>query len=739
MSDWLPRLVEWWVGTAVGGGSLLLAACLAMRGRGGAAFRQRFGEWAVVAALAVAVLRLAPAWIPVPLSNEAEPAVVPPMLVWAEAPVPPCEPAPVCDAPAVWTAACSPEPPPAAPHWPSLGTVLLLSYFGVGGTLAARWLLGQWALARMLRRAKPAAGRLRAVFQSIDGSNGVRLLISDKVPVPICCGLWRPTVVLPRPLADSADETTLRWVLVHELTHLRRRDPWASWAMGLAAAVYFYQPWFWWLRRQVRLCQEYVADAAAAAQARWPDEYAQFLLTYAKAPAAPLGATGAWGHSSDLYRRVTMLLQSPRGQADCPRRWTRIAAGSLLGLAVIVSGVGLKAEEPKKSAEPQIEIEVVATADDKPAEKGQAAKEVKVKRVISINGVPIEVPLSAEDAEKLEAKIREAIGKGDGQQKVFIRRAANAEEARKLAEEAKARADELRAKMRVNPEGIRKQVEEALKNVKGVDAAEIEKQIAEAMKNMQVDVDFKWDAMPGAAAMGGVPMMAAVRRNEGRLGVMVEKPSEAMCDQLDLPKDQGLVVREIVADSAAAKAGLKANDILLEIGGKPVPSEPAGLVKLLAAIEAPKTVEAVVLRKGKKETVKNIELPEVKKAARAQMMWVTPDGDVLKPAQGQQPALPGVGVLKRVDGEKVAKNVNRSVIINDGSLTIRETDGDLTITVTGKATGSKMEVESIVINDGGKKVVAGSVDDVPAQYRARVKELTGGQTVQWRFEKSGGK
>src|SRR5262249_26022269 len=122
-------------------------------------------------------------------------------------------------------------------------------------------------------------------------------------------------------------------------------DLWTYWAFGLAQAVFFFVPWFWWLRRQVRLCQEYIADAAAAAQGVAPDEYAAFLVSLAKSPAAPLGAAGL-RNSSDLFRRVNMLLQNPmRVQAACPRRWSLVAAGALLGAAVLFSGVGLRADD----------------------------------------------------------------------------------------------------------------------------------------------------------------------------------------------------------------------------------------------------------------------------------------------------------------------------------------------------------------------------------------------------------
>ncbi len=72
------------------------------------------------------------------------------------------------------------------------------------------------------------------------------------------------------------------------------------------------------------------------------------------------------------------------------------------------------------------------------------------------------------------------------------------------------------------------------------------------------------------------------------------------------------MVRDVLPDSAASKAGLKRHDVLLELGGKPVPDQIGGLVKLMNDIKADAKVDAVVVRKGKKETIKDLSLPEPK-------------------------------------------------------------------------------------------------------------------------------
>ena len=122
--------------------------------------------------------------------------------------------------------------------------------------------------------------------------------------------------------------------------------------------------------------------------------------------------------------------------------------------------------------------------------------------------------------------------------------------------------------------------------------------------------------LPGIGGIGGIGGLGgpgaervAVRENL-RLGAKLEKPTETLVEQLDLPRGQGQVVTQLNDESPAAKAGLKAHDILLELDGKPVSSDAKEFAKQLGDIKADTAVEAIVLRKGKKETIKGLSLPE---------------------------------------------------------------------------------------------------------------------------------
>lgn len=112
----------------------------------------------------------------------------------------------------------------------------------------------------------------------------------------------------------------------------------------------------------------------------------------------------------------------------------------------------------------------------------------------------------------------------------------------------------------------------------------------------------------GGGGFGGFGPAAGAR-----LGISVSKPAAALAEQLNLPEGQGLVLESVSAGSAGAKAGLKKNDILLELGGKKITNDVSALVKALDGFKTGDKVDAVILRMGKKETVKDLVMPEAPK------------------------------------------------------------------------------------------------------------------------------
>jgi hypothetical protein len=76
------------------------------------------------------------------------------------------------------------------------------------------------------------------------------------------CGLWRPTIVLPTPLASGWSED-LQLSLGHEVAHIKRRDLiWATVAW-LVRATFFFNPIVWLAEKELRSAQESATDQEA--------------------------------------------------------------------------------------------------------------------------------------------------------------------------------------------------------------------------------------------------------------------------------------------------------------------------------------------------------------------------------------------------------------------------------------------------------------------------------------------
>lgn len=92
-----------------------------------------------------------------------------------------------------------------------------------------------------------------------------------------------------------------------------------------------------------------------------------------------------------------------------------------------------------------------------------------------------------------------------------------------------------------------------------------------------------------------------VRR--GRLGVMVQDLTPELAKAFDIKESQGAVIAKIVVDSPAAKAGLKAGDVVTRINGKQIITS-SELRNIVGLLQIGETVALDVLRDGKARTVK---------------------------------------------------------------------------------------------------------------------------------------
>ncbi len=86
-------------------------------------------------------------------------------------------------------------------------------------------------------------------------------------------------VLIPSALVEGMEQSQLRWILAHELAHVRRRDHLVRWLEWFACTVFWWNPIAWWARRRLRAAGELCCDALVVnAFGCAPRDYARSLV-----------------------------------------------------------------------------------------------------------------------------------------------------------------------------------------------------------------------------------------------------------------------------------------------------------------------------------------------------------------------------------------------------------------------------------------------------------------------------
>jgi hypothetical protein len=204
------------------------------------------------------------------------------------------------------------------------------------------------------------AWRLRAsAEQARPARPGVR--VSAEVDAPVVVGVLRPLVLLPVASRKWSEERT-HAVLLHEFSHVRRRDGLALFVSQLSCVLYWFQPLAWLARARLRRECELAADETVIAAGLRPSSYAQHLLEIARG-AVPIGGIAMAARPSELARRIQVLV----GRERLPAPFTR-AHALLLGSAsvVVLACVACVGAETPAGAKPALASTTMQPASGAP-------------------------------------------------------------------------------------------------------------------------------------------------------------------------------------------------------------------------------------------------------------------------------------------------------------------------------------------------------------------------------------
>ncbi|MGN1147044.1 MAG: M56 family metallopeptidase [Lachnospiraceae bacterium] len=218
----------------------------------------------------------------------------------------------------------------------SLKLMDILAMLWMSGTLAGAILL--FAQYRRIKRSLCTAVRIE---ENIWQCEGLR--------TPMVFGIWKPRIYLPLHLRESLSEGSYEAVLLHEQTHIRRRDYLFRILMTCALCLHWFNPlvwlaWHFYAKDQEMACDEYVLEKSDKCGRK---EYSACLLEFSVKQSGiriPL----SFGESN-TESRIKNILRYKR-----PAVWLSILAVMVLAVSVVLLAVNC-VNEPAVSANGQEE------------------------------------------------------------------------------------------------------------------------------------------------------------------------------------------------------------------------------------------------------------------------------------------------------------------------------------------------------------------------------------------------
>ncbi|HEV7782292.1 MAG TPA: M56 family metallopeptidase [Chitinophagaceae bacterium] len=145
----------------------------------------------------------------------------------------------------------------------------------------------------------------------------VELLQSGLVKVPVALGILRPVILVPVGLLSNIPPEQAEAILLHELSHIRRKDYLVNLLQRFADAVFFFNPGFLWVSSLLRQEREACCDDIAVANTGQKRNYIDALVSfqeYSLSHSLPVMAIGS--KRQYLLNRVKRIITSENKRLD---------------------------------------------------------------------------------------------------------------------------------------------------------------------------------------------------------------------------------------------------------------------------------------------------------------------------------------------------------------------------------------------------------------------------------------
>ncbi|OMP78231.1 M56 family metallopeptidase [[Flexibacter] sp. ATCC 35208] len=483
----------------------------------------------------------------------------------------------------------------------------------------------------------------------------VQLLISTQIQVPVMIGFLKPLILLPVAMFNNLTAEQLEAILLHELAHIKRNDYLLNIFQSIVETILFFNPFIWWITKNIRLEREHCCDDLVIASQVQPLQYAKALVALEEYRLTVNAlAMAAADNKQHLFHRIKRIMEMKTKNINYTQKLLAvlIIAVSLVAIAWLNPIQARAKKTARKSPAPVLTQISRTLLGDTTAPKANVHNEEQEQDQVDKEALDADVQAATDDA---MANI-------------------NWEDVNN---------DMANAMKEVNWEDINKEVENAMKNI---DWKQINKDVDNAMK----EIDWK-------QINKEVKESLRQAKINGHTGVNVN-PNVNFNPDVNINIDTNVIQESIRMGLDAARAAMK--DVA-------IPAAKMGMESARAAMNSQEFKEA--MDKGRQEAAKAM------KESRKQMEFAMATAKAeMKKQRITETKMREDMAHAKADGqykEMIDKMAADKLIDADKGYKIEKKDGDLYINDV-KQSGEVADKYKVYLKNAKKLSILGKEDSL---------------------------
>lgn len=226
----------------------------------------------------------------------------------------------------------------AVPGGGEAGFDLLPTVYAAAAVLVfGGFLLAHFRSRRVFHEAVPCTDR--TVLQTVKSGSKrrIRVRVSDRIIAPLTCGLFRPTILLPKTMTETGEELEL--ILAHELTHIRRGDLFYKLLLVGAVSLGWLNPLAWVMLILANRDLEFACDEAVLK--KYPARRAEYARMLIRAEERKNNIFAAAFSGNAVKERIERIMKFKKA--------TIFGAIAAAALAAVSMAVFVSADEAKQA------------------------------------------------------------------------------------------------------------------------------------------------------------------------------------------------------------------------------------------------------------------------------------------------------------------------------------------------------------------------------------------------------